>query len=175
MSEAMQMIGKLTFGLICALAAGGCSTLFDLATLKPARFNVELSPLDYVQFVYVPGQGSASNTVTPVRIELGGSGYLEKLSGSSPRVLNPFWSEARGSAWSDLRQDHVVLSGAQTEAVFQKLVDAGFFARGGADAHPIRAGAPRVRILASINGRKNLVLTGEAPFLNIVTDLLSRF
>ena len=158
--------------LLWVLTAAGCASLLET---KPARFKVDLSALDSVQFIYHPGRSAAAGGAHPVRMDFGGSGYLEKLSGSSPRVLDPFWKQPDGAEWADLRKEHRVLSRAETEAVYQALVDAGCFERGSTDAKPFTVESPHVQILAAINGRKNVILTGEAPFLKIVRDLMARF
>ncbi len=107
--------------LLAALAV----TLAGCASLNQVRFDVESSSLDYVQFRTTnPTSGDI------IRVELMGSGYLERRTGKSSRVSDDFWQHSDGSEWQDLKTAYVTLSQDETVSIFQELVDNGFFDRG---------------------------------------------
>lgn len=132
---------------------------------------VNPSALDYLQIVrsFVP---EGSDTPITIRLDLAGSGHLQRTAGRSERVRNRFWQEAQNADWEDWRQDYVVLSPADTLAFFQAFVNAGFFDR---PLHKKHDENPDLAILIAIRKRKNLLLTSDPVYHQVFADLLRRF
>ncbi len=148
------------------LVASGCKSLHAV------RFAVEPSALDYAQFRrtrIVPNSGD----IETVRLDLSGSGYLEKTTGRSERVSDSFWQQSEAPDWQDLRRDHLMLSDAVTTSVFQRLVDAGIF---DLKRDPEKDPPPHeLAVLVSVRFKKKLILTGDPEYHQIFNMLLDRF
>jgi len=155
----------------CAVACllvltGSCTAIHQV------RFTVKASPLDYVQLRRTEPSGGGDLPVV-TRLELAGSGYLELLSGRSARVRDGFWQESESPDWQDLTSDHVVLTAADTEAIYQRLVDAGVF-----DTQPEKKLAQRpdaLVIQARIGFKKQILVTSDPVYIAIFDALLARF
>ena len=157
------------FLLSAVLWPSGCQTL------EPAHFEVEPSSLDYVEFVYHPQatNGSASRVC---RLLLSGSGMVECRVGTSARVSDEFWGEPDGSQWDDMVVDRVVLSGEDTQRVFQRIVDSGFLsAKETPSVQPV-PGMARLIAVGRIDGRKRVLIADvSSPVVAVYRDLLAVF
>ena len=150
----------------------GCTTLY---TPEPVRFDVEVTPLDYVQFMYKPGVGVYNFSKNPIRAELSGSGYADARTGQSERVSDSFWQQEKTSAWHDLRVDHLVLSPKETTDLFQALVNAGVYDNVSHDASAGKDNHEFLVIQARIGHKKKTVFTSDPVFMEIFRRLWKEF
>ena len=146
--------------------ASGCAALSQL------RFTVDASALDYVQFrqAIVTSDSEAPYVKS---LELSGSGYLEYTRGRSERVRNDFWQESSSPDLDDLRTDFIVLTQEETVAIYQRLVDAGFF--DGYQREKASTNTTKLLILARIHFEKKVISTTKPIYLEIFNELIAKF
>lgn len=151
--------------LLLLVAAAGCTALNEV------RFTVDPSSLDYAQFRIVCSSPVDGKPET-IRVDLSGSGFLEMTTGRSERVTDSFWRQSEDPAWQDLHRAHVMLSAAETAAIFQKLVDLGIYDR----KQPEEATPPPhdLAVLVAIGFRKKLVLTSRTDYRRLFDELEAR-
>lgn len=145
--------------LLAVTLSGGCRSFTEV------RFDVTPSALDYVQLVR--HRPLADGRMHTVKAELQGSGYLALHSGMGGRVRSGFWDDDPDAA--PVTRDHRVLSGSLTRQLLQRVVDAGAFDHS-------RPRNPRgltdpVFVQVNIGGRKNLFVTDEPAFLDLLETL----
>ena len=142
---------------------------------EPPRWDVELSSLDYVQFLSSPPPRAPDERPMVIKIELSGTGYLTLQAGRSERVNDAFWRERSGSTWDDLRRDQLVLSRERTEVLFQRLVDMGFFERKFPEVKEGDEAARALVVLGSINKRRKIRITDDPRVWSLFDELLREF
>jgi len=163
----MATMNKAVLLIVLALAAG-CQSF------NPSRWDVELNPLDAVQFLVTPAEGSdAEKRREAIRVEVIGTGYCAYVRGDASRVMDAFWKDRDKAGWHNYTTDQIVLSEADTLAIFQGLVDTGLFESSlkQKDVDKNRA----ILVYAQIDGRKRVTYTDDPAVLKLLRDLLKRF
>lgn len=153
------------------LLTAGCSSTFN----PPTRWAVDLSALDYVQFLLTPPPPSPGEKPTVIKLELTGTGYMTGSAGRSDRVASGFWTERNDQSWDHMESDQVVISRERTGAYFQRLVDLGFFDRKFPGLDPDDDASQALAVLGSINKRKQVRLTADPGVRAIFDELLGEF
>lgn len=163
----------VALGLACVVVAGtACQSLLG----DPPRWNVEISSLDYVEYVSRANPEQSSQGANALRLELLGNGYLSFWIGRSQRVTDDFWAErAADEQWDKLERDEVMTSEAYAKRSFQALVDTGYFETEMFWEKSASPASNGVWVVASINGRKKAKLTDDPKIRAIVSDLLRQF
>ena len=140
--------------------------------MTEVRFTVDPSALDYVQLRRIlPQEGNARPVV--IRLELTGSGYLDYRSGRSVRVRDNFWQEEQSPDWQNLKTDHVVLSTEETQAFYQRFVDAGLFDYRNSKKQVNSARA--ITVFGCVGFKKKYILTDAPIYTELFDDLLEKF
>lgn len=162
--------------LVVALLAGACQSPF----YKPAHWRVEVSTLDYVQFLCGASvTNNPESNATPhaaLKVELLGSGYLTCWEGRSPRVANDFWETRESDRWDEIETDSVHVNKEYVKACFQHLVDTGFFEEDMLSSLKKKGEVSKgIMVLASINGRKKAAFTADPRVAASVSELMKQF
>jgi hypothetical protein len=154
------------------LGAAACQSL----SMRPPHWRVDVSALDYVQFYYSPDplaeKGQFGNVIY---VELQGSGYLTYRAGTSPRVSDEFWQDRQSAHWDEMSHDTIMISQQAAQAVFQRLVDIGYFEE---ETFRFRKQEPPkdgIFVLASITNRKKADYTGDPRVRDLLRALLQQF
>jgi len=87
--------------------------------------------------------------------------------------MDAFWKDRDKAGWHNYTTDQIVLSEADTLAIFQGLVDTGLFESSlkQKDVDKNRA----ILVYAQIDGRKRVTYTDDPAVLKLLRDLLKRF
>ncbi len=160
---------------IYAVLLGGCIATEGSPFGRPPYFKNELSTLDNIQFKFVPGaepqDGLPDRTVV---IEIIGNGYMTIVKGRSNQ-LDPFAHARHGHVPADERRDQVVLSEADTAAVFQKIIDIGVFDRRKNMSMETVKDSAYLVVLAEVSRRKNLQVSNRPEMMALFRSLVNAF
>ena len=157
--------------IISLMSLTGCVSLSQ----KPPFWTVELSSLDYVQFLSSPQATVQDDNPLIVRLELTGNGYLAYIAGRSERVSDSFWQESTNPLWDDIGNDQLVLSGPRTSDYMQRLVDMGFFGPDFAEVEGDDDPNNALVVFASLNGRKQARVSTDPALRKLFEELLKEF
>lgn len=162
---------RVALGLLLVMVGAGCRNTFD----RPPRWTVELSQLDYVEFMAgANAQGNESEGPVSQYILLG-TGYLHRRTGSSPRVSNEFWNERKDERWDSYKTDSIAVPATYVQACFQHLVDLEFFDESVHKPPSERLVAQGVVVSASINGRRRVLFSQDPRIRTMVAEIARQF
>jgi rhamnosyltransferase len=152
--------------LACSLLGGGCASLFPPA--KP--LEVGDSQLNWLTIRYRP----LSTQRPACRIEIVGAGYLYFIQGKSPLVADDFAVDTEHAQWTNLRQEKLGMTPAETRSLLQRFADAGL------TTEPARPGKtlPTAPGIASfrwrINNKSGACFTANPALIALVEEIAER-
>jgi len=140
---------------------------------KPTQWAVETHSLDNVHLLYSKVPNRKGEKPRNVYVQLMGNGYLSYSDDGQRRAQDSFWDQKVIPGWHGTVTDNTVIGELAVQAIFQRVVDAGFFDRGFNKMQSEEN--KKLLVFASINGRQNSTHTDEEELLDIFYDLLDMF
>lgn len=158
---------------VLALAVCTCATgcrswaVKDDGHIRGKRIQVDDSSLNWVEFIYVPGENRCAAIRDTVRLSLLGSGSITMKIGSSEQVVNDFAMSHDAATWNDILEDSINVDPAMMAEILQIFVDEGLMPVFPRLLPPVEK-KPQIRYVGKINNTKFSCATDNRYLVELV-------